>query len=154
MPIKDHEERLKANRKWAKEHKDKVKESMKKWRKTPKGREYTNEESSKYRRKYRKRLNIANRIYRENVRRAVFENYGSFCACCGEDDIRFLSIDHVNNDGNHHRKTDPRAKDIYYWLRKHNFPEGFQVLCFNCNIGKKRHGVCPHKIKPENIKGR
>jgi hypothetical protein len=25
------------------------------------------------------------------------------------------------------------------------FPAGFQVLCFNCNQGRRlNHGVCPH----------
>jgi hypothetical protein len=31
------------------------------------------------------------------------------------------------------------------WLRKHNYPEGFQVLCHNCNMGRQINGgVCPH----------
>lgn len=29
--------------------------------------------------------------------------YGKVCACCGFDDIRFLSVDHVNNDGKRDR---------------------------------------------------
>ena len=37
---------------------------------------------------------------------------------------------------------------FYRWLKRNNFPEGFQVLCFNCNCGKEiNKGVCPHKSK-------
>jgi len=37
------------------------------------------------------------------------------------------------------------------WLRKYNYPKGFQVLCHNCNMAK-RFGVCPHKEKKVGIK--
>ena len=68
------------------------------------------------------------------------------CACCGEDQLHFLSIDHPNNDGAAHRKAIGRP-EIYRWLIKNNYPEGFQVLCFNCNIGKKiNDGICPHEV--------
>ena len=41
---------------------------------------------------------------------------------------------------------------IYIWLKNNNFPEGFQVLCFNCNCGKARNkGICPHSGKTELI---
>ena len=34
---------------------------------------------------------------------------------------------------------------MYGWLRRNSYPEGFQVLCHNCNLGKKINGgVCPH----------
>jgi len=28
------------------------------------------------------------------------------------------------------------GKRIYLWLLKNNFPKGFQILCFGCNIEK------------------
>ena len=35
---------------------------------------------------------------------------------------------------------------IYSWLIRNNYPEGFQVLCYNCNLGKAHNnGICPHK---------
>lgn len=71
--------------------------------------------------------------------------YGGICACCRESNRLFLSIDHINNDGNVHRKT-LRTKMLYRWLIKNSFPAGFQILCFNCNLGKHRNGgYCPHK---------
>ena len=87
------------------------------------------------------------RLYREQKKAEVFEHYGKNCACCGESAIPFLTIDHVNDDGNKHR-AELRGKQIYTWLVKNNFPGGFQVLCYNCNCGRYRNGgICPHKAE-------
>ena len=72
-----------------------------------------------------------------------------FCLCCGEREIKFLCIDHINNDGAQHRKTlskNGKGGNIFVWLIRNNFPEGFQVLCYNCNITKSLYNGCPHKI--------
>lgn len=66
------------------------------------------------------------------------------CNCCGEDNIYLLTLDHIDGNGAKHRKEDPSSKSIYYWVCKNNYPDGFQVLCMNCNWGKSNHGVCPH----------
>lgn len=78
----------------------------------------------------------------------VFEAYGGAkCNCCGEIIEQFLTIDHVNNDGAEHRKQVGRS-NVLSWLKKNNYPEGFQVLCFNCNMGKQFNGgTCPHQTK-------
>lgn len=87
--------------------------------------------------------------YRERVKDAVFAAYGGYvCVCCGETEKRFLTIDHINNDGAKHRKEIGfrGGIGIHLWLCKNAFPEGFQVLCFNCNHGKQLNGgTCPHK---------
>ena len=78
----------------------------------------------------------------------VIMAYGGYrCACCGETEPFFLTIDHVNNDGKSHRKTFQSSGDgLYKWLIKNKFPSGFQVLCMNCNHGKHRNkGICPHQ---------
>ena len=77
----------------------------------------------------------------------ILDHYGSECACCGETERLFLTVDHINNDGNEHRKKDPVGRaTIYRWLINHGFPPGFQILCMNCNQGKHRNGgICPHK---------
>lgn len=78
--------------------------------------------------------------------------YGGCCACCGEDKYEFLAIDHKNNNGSEHRKSiggtlsNPRSGGATYrWLRINNYPEGFQVLCHNCNFAKGHYGYCPHQ---------
>ena len=77
----------------------------------------------------------------------AYKHYGGYqCACCGETEPKFLTIDHINNDGAKHRREIGRGGDqIYSWLKEHNYPKGFQILCMNCNWGKARNkGVCPH----------
>jgi hypothetical protein len=78
----------------------------------------------------------------------ILDHYGHVCACCGEATEGFLTIDHIENDGSVHRAV--IRQSLYPWLLKHNFPDGFQTLCYNCNCGKARNGgVCPHK-QPRN----
>jgi len=62
------------------------------------------------------------------------------CKFCGQKDIRYLNIDHTMGNGKEHRKEINR-KNIYLWLVKNNFPEGFQVLCWACNMQKGRRTV-------------
>lgn len=67
------------------------------------------------------------------------------CACCGETGLLFLSLDHVNGGGRQHRR-ETGGGGFYVWLRKNNYPAGFQVLCHNCNLGRELNGgICPHK---------
>lgn len=72
------------------------------------------------------------------------------CACCGESEIAFLTVDHIKNDGARQRKAISyayRGRDCYFWLKKNNYPTGpnLQVLCWNCQWGKRARGICPHK---------
>lgn len=80
----------------------------------------------------------------------VFNYYGNECKCCGENNGKLLTIDHINDNGKEHGTKRCRYKGIslYRYLVKNNYPVGLQVLCFNCNIGKKNNGgICPHKIQ-------
>ncbi len=81
-----------------------------------------------------------------NLKIEVIEHYGGRCACCGETNIKYLTIDHINGDGaEHRRKINSKAGSKFYkWLKDNNYPEGFRVLCFNCNCGKKNYSICPH----------
>ena len=89
-----------------------------------------------------------NQRYRLNVRRKVLEAYGWKCGCCQNSDEIVLTIDHVNNDGAAHRRslgTGGGSNKFYTWLRDNGFPEGYRVLCRNCNSGRELNGgVCPH----------
>ena len=85
------------------------------------------------------------------IKDAVFKAYGGYkCACCGELEPKFLSLDHINNDGAEFRrritgKRTGAGNQTYRWIYKNAFPDGFQVLCMNCNHGKRmNNGVCPH----------
>jgi hypothetical protein len=79
----------------------------------------------------------------------VFTAYGGWkCACCGETERAFLTIDHMLNDGYKLRKEGVHGHStmFYRWLKKSGYPKDFQVLCMNCNFGKRMNGgVCPHQ---------
>jgi predicted restriction endonuclease len=89
------------------------------------------------------KVRAAQKRTREKLRTSVFEHYGNKCACCGEDRWEFLTIDHIQGGGNKHRKG--ITSSIYHWLRKMDYPKGFRVLCYNCNMALGRVGYCPHQ---------
>lgn len=79
-------------------------------------------------------------------RRKCISAYGGKCLCCGESILEFLAIDHMNGNGNKHRKENriSAGSSTHYWLVRNNFPEGFRVLCHNCNMAHGAYGYCPH----------
>ena len=81
-----------------------------------------------------------------NLKLEVLTHYGGgklACVKCGFNDIRALSIDHINNDGGEHRKV-VKSGRIYKWLRDNHYPEGYQTLCMNCQFIKKFEYVSPN----------
>lgn len=89
---------------------------------------------------------------RHRIRAEVLEHYGGNppkCSCCGESTREFLALDHTNGGGNKHRKElGINAGFVFYrWLQKNNYPEGFRVLCHNCNLSLGYYGYCPHATK-------
>lgn len=101
------------------------------------------------------RLN-ARRSYRK-LYETIMHHYGNGdlkCACCGETEIGFLTLDHINNNGAEHRRIVMNGKSttgprFYLWLKRNNYPPGFQVLCYNCNCSKGKYGKCAHRLTHE-----
>lgn len=88
---------------------------------------------------------INERNYARRRRIECLKKYGNHCKCCGEKENQFLCIDHVDGMGAQHRRE--IRGSIYLWLKKKNYPTGFQLLCHNCNMAKSFYGECPHKNK-------
>lgn len=86
---------------------------------------------------------------RRLLRAEVMLTYGNGqCACCGEDNLDFLTLDHVDGDGATDRgggRTGNGGSQFYAWLRTRGFPDRsrYQVLCFNCNCCKGTKNTCP-----------
>ena len=76
-----------------------------------------------------------------------YSNETMRCACCAQDEVLFLTIDHVKDDGAAHRRQ-TRNANIYSWIVRQGFPPGFQILCITCNLAKGWYGRCPHKGRP------
>ncbi len=83
-----------------------------------------------------------------SIRDRVIKHYGGVCACCGESERTFLAIDHIEGNGNTHRKKlNKWGSSFDKWLIDQNFPDGFQILCHNCNMSKYLSGgTCAHKL--------
>lgn len=64
---------------------------------------------------------------------------GLACVRCGFEDMRALSIDHINGGGYEHRKILKRESGIsfYRWLKHQDYPKGYQTLCMNCQFIKR-----------------
>ncbi len=144
-----NKERIKANhRAFYQRHKEQILADQKK-RRDPewysKHKEQARAKARRYYWAHRDEQRAQQHVHYQEQRVAVLEHYGKKCACCGEAQPEFLAIDHVNNDGAEHRRSVHSGKHIIRWLIQNNFPDGFQVLCFNCNMAKSVYGICPHQ---------
>ena len=115
----------------------------------------------KFRKKYqdnKSEILAKSKVVRGNLKKEVFSEYSKrhsksktpCCRCCGENfNIDFLAVDHI--DGRAHLTKDEKhlkANPLNVWLKKNNFPDGFQILCHNCNFAKgmkKNNNKCPHE---------
>ena len=76
------------------------------------------------------------------------------CMCCEITEIIFLQFDHIDDSGADWRRGVkkklgyvPNGVNFPYWLEKNGYPKNIQVLCANCNWGRRLNsGICPHKI--------
>jgi hypothetical protein len=67
------------------------------------------------------------------------------CRGCKISFIGFLCIDHVKGDGHKHlnqRGQRLKGPSLLKWLKRNDYPSGFQVLCANCNQSKKNQSTC------------
>ena len=98
----------------------------------------------------------------EKIRLKVLQYYSKHlsdsdipcCWCCGESHIEFLALDHA--EGRKEMDSDTKLVKLGYssrlisqglvnWIIRNNFPEGFKILCHNCNMAKGIYGKCPHE---------
>jgi hypothetical protein len=82
---------------------------------------------------------FSNRSYHK-TRLEVIAHYSPDISCvkCGfKNHIAALSIDHIDGSGNEMRRNVKGHSQIYRWLKKNEYPEGYQVLCMNCQFIKK-----------------
>ena len=108
------------------------------------------------------------RTRHNNKRLKIFQAYSkrlsnsdvACCNCCGiHSHVDFLALDHIF--GRVEMDSMPELVAIGYssklennklkdWIIDNNFPDGFQILCHNCNFAKgypRNNGKCPHERK-------
>jgi hypothetical protein len=102
-----------------------------------------------------RRKGLGLKTYSQKIRRSkrekVLVHYGGNpprCQCCGETTFEFLGIEHLNGGGTQHRAQIGQGQ-IYVWLTTNGFPDGYGVLCHNCNFALGIYGYCPHQNPSE-----
>ena len=100
-----------------------------------------------YRSKNTERINIAAKKHRNKLRDEAFSVYGKSCVVCGVSEREFLAFDHINNDGNAHRKKNPGGSyTVLSDLKKRGWPPEVQVMCHNCNTKKQKSRTTPTSV--------
>ena len=98
------------------------------------------------------------RIYRRTLRLAALQHYSSdplnpSCAYCEENDWRILTFDHIeefsSTKPNRERTFSDGGIGLVMRLIRERWPDGFQVLCFNCQFRKEfvRRNMKPYMGK-------
>lgn len=133
---------------WRKNNIDKSREKSRRAARTFRAKfpERVKEQSRLYYKLYKEKYLTNQRDKRLEERLLVLDKYGRKCACCGEKEVKFLALDHINGGGNKHRR-EIGYKDMIKWAIKNKFPNIFQLLCHNCNMAKSLYGNCPHLEK-------
>lgn len=98
-----------------------------------------------YHSRNKKLRNERQRQYRFNLKKQIVSMYGGKCSCCGEKEIKFLTIEHIDKNGAQHRRELGGSKNVHNWIIKNGYPKNMDVLCFNCNAASFYYGECPHK---------
>ena len=112
------------------------------------------EKNEKYRKSHLKKYRGFCTKAKNKLKTEIFTYYcgGTPRCSCGVIDVDILSIDHINGDGAKHRReiglSGKGGYNFYRWLKKNNFPEGFQVLCYNCNFRKRLTEMKPKNPTP------
>lgn len=141
-----------VHRHWQQNNRDRLKAAQERWKAKNPG--LAKERAAEWYRENREMVRSQERERYRSVKDQVYAAYGGYrCQCCGEAEPKFLSIDHVNNDGNLSRKRygygvgrPAGGVKLYRTIIELGFPPDYQVLCMNCNWGKARNdGVCPHE---------
>jgi len=83
------------------------------------------------------------------IRLEALAHYGGKCTCCGEDHPEFLAFDHVNGGGGKH-KAKYKIRHLERWLKRNGYPDGFRILCHNCNQAMGYYRTCPHQTEREH----
>lgn len=129
-PSKQKEYRQKYDKKYSEQNKEIRNIRTKKWR----------EDHREYDRRVHKRRN-------ERYREEMFSNYGDHCVCCNEIIKGFLTIDHINLDGQRHRRELGTGLNFLVSLKRLGWPKaGLRILCMNCNWGTRMGNPCPHEL--------
>lgn len=71
------------------------------------------------------------------IKLEMIQAYGGKCKICGDNHWEFLTIDHINGNGNKHRSLIGAGMKFYKYLKQEGWPQDeYRLLCGNCNCNK------------------
>lgn len=131
-PLSSCQKCRESSKKWRDNHKDRLRENNERWIKNNRDR-YSYLITQRW----------------KSLKSKVLSAYGEKCVCCKEKEPSFLAIDHITGATEREiSKFGGKAGgSLYGWLVSENYPEGYRILCHNCNAATRRGKVCPHKTK-------
>jgi hypothetical protein len=93
----------------------------------------------------KERRNKENKQKYKDLQTKIFYILSPICTSCGITNIRFLTLDHIHNDGAKDRNGAKSNVGILRNLYKLGWPEdyikeNYQILCWNCNCVKGLRG--------------
>lgn len=95
----------------------------------------------------KRRANARSRKRMAGFRREMLAHYGAICKCCGEEETTFLTIDHIDGkvpEMERFGKKLTGGTQLLRWMKQQGWPEGYQILCYNCNNAIRWGDPCPH----------
>lgn len=91
------------------------------------------------------------------IKNIVFSHYGRKCTCCGQSDLDFMHLHHINNDGADHRREIGAGSNgkisFYRWLINNDFNSDrpLETLCANCNCSLGSFNYCLHQVEKTGV---
>jgi len=155
--IKNPDKVKKSQKKYLLKHPDRL-EKLKKWKTdNPEKYQESIERNKPMRKKYLAEL-------QQKIKQEVMTGYSKIiskskvpcCALCKEKCLDFLAIDHIKGARKMGHGKEMHSTKLYRILIKQDFPDGYRVLCHNCNRLKYLQMLKKKKYSknPEAIRGR
>ena len=116
-------------------HLDKIKFKKQKYYENNK--QHIVDKTLRYQKSNPEKVKIYAKTSRKKLKLEVFNYYCNNdvkCQYCDEKELCILTVDHINGGGRQHTKE---VGSLYPWLKLNGYPEGFQILCWNCQFRKK-----------------
>lgn len=139
IEVVSQERKKQYTKRYRERHRDAIRIRERAWR-------YSHPEKMRV---YAERKRRTTYVWHQRLKAEVLSHYSPRLVCqrCGFSDIRALSIDHIEGGGAKHFREirSVGGGGFYQWLKRRNFPLGFQVLCMNCQwIKRSERGEVSH----------
>lgn len=133
------EEERERGRKYNREHREARTAANKKW--------YENnpEKVKQYYQDNQKHIRARVTENGKQWRQKFLEMYGNACSCCGESEIEFLTIDHINGQKGVPVTKKERGIGSYRKACSEYLPSVYRTFCMNCNFATRHGQICPHQ---------